>query len=141
MNILSRKISMVACLISLVLISACTSYSSNGQRIFLTGTSSSGKPIVPSGFNMPMMRLTCAGCHGPEGHGGSVVIAMQRYDVPSITWPVLTQDEPPFTEETVKRAIVDGIDADGSDLEYPMPHWQMSSGDLDDLVAFIKTLK
>ena len=141
MNIFTRRILAAACVVFLVLISACTSYNSNGQRIFLTGTSSSGQPIVPSGFNMPMMRVTCAGCHGPEGHGGSVVFAMQRYDVPSITWPVLTQDEPPFTEDSLKRAIVDGIDPDGGELEYPMPHWQMSTGDLNDLVAFIKTLK
>ena len=89
-------------------------------------------------------RLACVNCHGPEGHGGTVNFMMQTYDIPNISWPELTaldQDFSPYTEETLKRAITRGLDPAGNLLEYPMPHWQMSDGDLSDLVAYIKTLK
>ena len=68
---------------------------------------------------------------------------MYRYDVPNITWPELTSDtsdRPAYNEESLRTAITEGIGSDGDDLEYPMPQWQMASRDLDDLVAFIKTL-
>ncbi len=69
---------------------------------------------------------------------------MQTYDVPNITWPELTaqgMDHSPYTEETLKRAITQGLDPAGNPLEYPMPRWHMSEQDLNDLVSLIKTLK
>ena len=91
-----------------------------------------------------MMRLACVNCHGPEGHGGTVRMMMYTFNVPSITWPVLTspnEDRPAYTENTFKKAITAGIESNGDQLEAPMPIWQMSDSDLNDLVAFIKTLK
>jgi len=90
--------------------------------------------------------LACVTCHGREGHGGTVQFMMQQFDVPDITWPELTgpdpdMEHPPYTEETLKQAITRGVDPGGGQLEYPMPRWQMSPGDLNDLVNFIKTLK
>jgi cytochrome c oxidase subunit 2 len=119
-------------------------YESNGQRIYFTATSSSGQPIIPEGFTMMMHNIACVDCHGPEGKGGTVYMMMQRFDVPNITWPMLTmqgQDHPPYTEETLKQAITEGIDPAGNELDQFMPRWQMSAPDLDDLVNFIKTLK
>ena len=126
------------------------SFSSNGQRIYLTATSSSGEAINPEGFTMMMHRVACADCHGPEGKGGTVYMMMQSFDVPNITWSELTgqeheegghEDHPPYTEETLKRAITQGLDPAGQPLDEFMPEWQMSEQDLNDLVDFIKTLK
>ncbi len=127
------------------------SFTSNGQRIYFTATSSSGDPITPEGFTMMMHRITCAECHGPEGKGGAVYMMMQQFDVPDITWQHLTKEEhteggnheehPPYTEETVKRAITEGLDPAGEPLESFMPRWQISQGDLDDLIDFLKTLQ
>jgi cytochrome c oxidase subunit II len=120
------------------------SYESNGQRIYFIATSSSGQPIIPEGFTMMMYDIACVNCHGPEGQGGTVYMMMQRFDVPNITWPMLTmqgQDHPPYTEATLKQAITEGVDPAGNELDQFMPRWQMSAGDLDDLVNFIKTLK
>jgi cytochrome c oxidase subunit 2 len=119
---------------------------SNGQKIYETATSASGEPITYTGGPGMMMqtRLACTNCHGPQGHGGTVTLMMQRFDVPNITWPVLisqTTDTPAYTEETVKRAITQGIDSAGGPLNYPMPRWQISPQDLNDLLAFIKTLR
>jgi mono/diheme cytochrome c family protein len=91
-----------------------------------------------------MMRTTCANCHGSQGHGGRVTVMMQTFEVPNITWAELTEehmDHPPYTEETLKQAITQGIEPNGESLEYPMPRWQMSDRDLNDLVSFMKTLK
>ena len=124
------------------------SYKSNGERIYFTSTSASGDRISYTGGPGGMMQgpLACVTCHGPQGHGGTVQFMMQSFDVPNITWPELTgpdpdMEHPPYTEETLKRAITEGIDPGGDPLEYPMPRWSMSAGDLNDLVGFIKTLK
>lgn len=130
-----------------IVVAGCgNSFSSNGQRIYFTATSTSGQPITYSGGPSMMMpgKLACVNCHGPEGHGGRVNIMMYSFDVPNITWPELTaqdMDHPPYTEETLKRAITQGLDPAGNPLEYPMPRWQMSDSDLNDLIGFIKTLK
>ena len=124
------------------------SFNSPGERIYFTSTSASGTRITYTGGPGTMMQgpLTCATCHGPEGHGGTVQFMMQSFQVPNITWPELTgqdpdMEHPPYTEATVKRAITQGLDPGGGQLEYPMPRWSMSQKDLDDLVSFLQTLK
>jgi cytochrome c oxidase subunit 2 len=119
---------------------------SNGERIYTTSTSDSGERITYTGGPGMMMQgvLACVNCHGPEGRGGIVYFMMQSFDIPNITWPELTgphMDHPPYTEETLKRAVTQGLDPAGEPLEYPMPRWQMSGSDLNDLAAYIKTLK
>lgn len=120
----------------------------NGQNIYFYSVSASGERITYTGGPGGMMQfpLSCATCHGPEGHGGTVQIMMQTWDVPDITWPELTgpdpdMEHPPYTEQTLEQAIIQGIDPGGKPLDYPMPRWQMSGQDLNDLVSFIKTLK
>ena len=133
---------------SVLVLAGCGPYfSSNGQRIYSTATSESGEPITHyggPGMMMMPVALACINCHGPQGHGGRIAVMMQTIDIPNITWPDLTaheMDHPPFTEETLKQAITQGIDPAGNPLDYPMPRWQMSEEDLNDLVGFIKTLK
>jgi cytochrome c oxidase subunit 2 len=174
MKVSARFVLSIAAILSILLISACSSPGSgptgtsgspapstsatsttgpapsvaNGKMIYNTSTSDSGAPITYTGGPGMMMpaELACATCHGPQGHGGTVHFMMQTFDVPSITWPVLTgpdpdMQHPPYTEATLKQAITQGIDPGGSPLDYPMPRWQMSLQDLDDLVSFITTLK
>ena len=102
-----------------------------------------------------MHPIACVNCHGPEGEGGRVTMMMSYFDVPNITWDNLTQEEnheeepgkeehaehPPYTEETLKRAIISGVDPAGEPLGEEMPRWRMSERDLDDLVDFMKELK
>lgn len=66
---------------------------------------------------------------------------MQRFDVPNITWTNLSQDDPPFTQETLKGAITQGIDPAGGSLDTLMPRWQMSAQDLNDLTGYLMSLK
>jgi cytochrome c oxidase subunit 2 len=114
-------------------------FESNGQRIYWTATSSSGQPIESDGSGMMSSRIACVVCHGPDGKGGSRRIMMREFEAANITWPELMEDK--YTEDTVKRAITDGLDQDGQPLQSPMPRWRMSASDLQDIVDFLKTLK
>jgi len=119
-------------------------YQSNGERIYFTATSNSGTPISYRGgpAMMGMMQLACVNCHRSDGHGGPVFMAGLSFQAADITWLSLTQNEqPPYTEDTVKRAITQGADAAGQPLDAVMPRWSMSAQDLDDVVEYLKTLR
>lgn len=134
-------------------------FASNGERIYFTAESSSGTPIRYSGGVTMMMnsRNTCADCHGADGKGGRItMMMMSSFQTPDITWDNLTeaelegghggdeeehQEHPPYTEETLKSAITEGVNPAGESLDEEMPRWQMSELDLNDLVEFIKTLE
>lgn len=130
-------------------------FESNGERIYFSAESSSGKPITYSGgFVMMHSRSTCADCHGSEGRGGRVSMMMWSFEVPDITWDNLTgeghHEEPageeheqhsPYDEESLRAAITEGINPADEPLDDGMPRWRMADDDLDDLVEFIKTLE
>ncbi len=101
-------------------------------------------------------RNTCANCHGSDGKGGRVITMMSSFRSPDITWDKLTEGEhedehngdeaeheehPPYTEETLKTAITEGINPAGESLDEEMPRWRMAESDLNDLIEFIKTLE
>ncbi len=126
-------------------------FTSNGERIYFTATSDSGAPISYQGGpgdGMLMGRLACANCHGANGTGGRVMMMMQAFDVPNITWPALTQvhrdggamEHSPYTEETVRRAITQGLDPAGQPLNSLMPRWRMTERDLVDLIGYVESL-
>jgi cytochrome c oxidase subunit II len=126
-------------------------FKSNGEQIYFTATSQRGTPIT-SDLQMGMMgsgAVACASCHGPDGRGGQVQMMMQTFDAPDIRYRTLTsegmshgegEDHPPYTDETIKRAITQGVDPGGNSLKWPMPRWSMSDADLNDLLDYLKSL-
>lgn len=116
----------------------------NGESIFYTAADSAGRPIPYQGGMM--MRMACADCHGGDGYGRVTMMFIS----PNITYRNLTDPagmlEPngergaTYTDETIKRAITEGVDAKDKRLDWPMPRWRMSERELDDLIAFLKTL-
>ncbi|MCL4394282.1 MAG: cytochrome c [Chloroflexi bacterium] len=122
--------------------------SANGRQIYFTATSQRGAPIT-SDLQVGMMgsrTVACVTCHGPDARGGPVRFMMYSFDAPDIRYETLSsqamaEDHPPYTDATLKRAITQGVDPGGHPLEAPMPHWSMSPADLDDLIAYLKTLK
>jgi cytochrome c553 len=131
-------------------------YASNGERIYFTGTSANGR-ISYRGGNlgggmMGVGQLACADCHGSDGRGGQHLMHMTMMDAPDIRWSTLTEAEhgdhsdkeeiehPPYDEETFKRAVTQLLDPGGNPLDPAMPRWRMSDQDLDDLMAYLKTL-
>jgi len=144
MKMFSRLLALLAVALLITIAASCRQYNSNGERIYFTATSSSGKPIYSQGFMMMQGRIACVNCHGADGRGGNVNMMMTSFETPNITWPVLTgqhENHAPYTEATLKDAITRGLEPNGEQLEIYMPRWQMSDEDLNDLISFLRTLK
>jgi nitrous oxide reductase accessory protein NosL len=124
----------------------------NGERIYFTSVSGRNDQITYTGgpnFGgmMSGMFLTCASCHGPEGHGGLHYMYMQQMDAPNITYPALNSMPDlqgkghPYEFSDFKQEVEQRLDLNGEPLETDMPRWRMSDADLQDLFAFLKTLQ
>lgn len=126
-------------------------YPTNGQRIYYTGINERGEriPFRDGPMWVSMHGGSCVSCHGEGGRGG-VPVMMSTEIPPDIRYHTLTEEEhdehegeehPPYTDATIKQAITDGLNPAGEPLDYTMPRWRMSEGDLDDLLKFLKTLE
>lgn len=132
-----------------------STFISNGERIYFTGNSASGIPINANGGSSHMnarMRMHgtgCASCHGAEREGRRL-------------WPKFWSKAPPLTadalfengehdsgsdghgdhgsydSESLARAITQGIDPAGDQLDDAMPRWNMSPSDLNDLIDYLQ---
>lgn len=129
-------------------------FASNGERIYFTGTSLTGPPIsstMPGMHRMGRGSIACASCHGSDGRGGQVTMMMTTTEAPDIRYTVLTKGEhdeahgegphQPYSDETIKRAITQGVDPAGNPLSWVMPRWDMTDEQFNDLLDFIKTLE
>ena len=100
-------------------------------------------------------RLACADCHGKDARGGVHQMGMTQMDAPDIRWAALTEEEhgadgdhnegggmdhPPYDEATFKQAVTQGVDPAGDPLDSDMPRWRMSDQDIQDLIAFLKSM-
>lgn len=47
----------------------------------------------------------------------------------------------PYTDALIKRAVAQGLDADGKSFGRTMPRWQMVDSDFVDLLAYLRTLQ
>lgn len=116
-----------------------------GQWIFQTGYDTTGQPIPYAG-GMGMMQAGCASCHGADGHG----LRTMMFVSPNITYRNLTDpagfSEPDgtrgstYTDDQIRRAVTQGLDPEGKPLDWPMPHWQLTDAEWNDLLAYLKTL-
>lgn len=124
-------------------------YGSNGERIYLTGTNSSGERIPFSGGPrwLYMHGGGCAACHGSDGRGGNPIM-MGTAISSDIRYQHLLEEEehgereehPPYTDALIKRAITQGLDPAGEPLDLTMPRWRLSDRDLNDLLEYLKGL-
>ena len=135
--------------------SASRSAASKGEAIFQSGVDVNGNalrriPRTGSGGMMGgggMMRAGCATCHGADGHGRST----PTFTSPNITCSNLTDPQgmlqpdgtrgPTYTDTTLRTAVTQGLDPEGSRLETPMPQWQLTGPEWAGLLAYLKTLK
>jgi cytochrome c oxidase subunit 2 len=117
----------------------------NGKWIYDTGNDPNGQPISYS--DGMMMRTSCAGCHGADGHG----LRTPMFVAPNITYHNLTDPAgmlepdgghgPTYTDALIRRAVTEGIAAEGDPLNSLMPRWQLSNQEWNDLLAYLKTLQ
>jgi mono/diheme cytochrome c family protein len=127
-------------------------FKSNGERIYFSGISAKDGPIPIAGGPMwlHMGPVGCVTCHGVTGRGG-VPVMMGTAIPEDIRYEALTKgeheegkaklDHPAYTDALIKRAITQGLDPAGKPLDWTMPRWQMADQDLNDVIAYLKTLK
>ena len=127
-------------------------FASNGARIYLNGTSASGAAITARGGTSMMSHHRqmhgggCAICHGANREGKRLWPQFW-IAAPALTAAALLGDghadhghenHGGYDDESLRRAITDGLDPAGEPLDEAMPRWSMSRQDLDDLVAYLK---
>jgi ABC-type branched-subunit amino acid transport system substrate-binding protein len=121
-----------------------------GKEIYIKTASPSGKEIKAlvgiASIEAPGSTMSCVNCHGHDGRGKP-----ESGIIPTnITWGELTKsygvrhssgrEHPAYTEETLARAIIHGIDPAGNRLDSAMPVYSMPEQDLGALVAYLKRL-
>jgi cytochrome c oxidase subunit 2 len=128
-------------------------FDSNGERLFLTGTSIRGTRMIPygsgpihgGGHHLMMMGGGCAGCHGADRQGGRLATRFGPV-APPLTPAALAGEHggeddghghAAYSEAALARAITQGVGPDGELLNPAMPRWSMTQADLADLVAYL----
>ncbi len=125
------------------------SYSSNGERIYFTGTSASGDPVSHTGGNMHMRMMggSCATCHGSDRQGRRMMPEFWKM-APPLTRNALFESHDDgdahgahdrYTDGTLQRAVFQGADPAGNFLDDNMPRWSMTDRDWKDLLAYLRS--
>ncbi len=142
---------------------------SRGRRLYRDGVSEDGREIEVSlggGGALKGRAAACASCHRASG-AGSVEGGLY---LPPITARALFSDEPPrridlyqelfqeelefetwarlrqrsprpaYTEETLARALREGVDPSGRELDPRMPRYRLSEQEILDLRAYLVAL-
>jgi len=126
------------------------SYASNGERIYYLGIDRDGNRLKFTGGPhwLSTMGGSCVNCHGPDGRGGLPVM-MGTHTPGDIRYSALISgkhhegegEEMPYTDEAIAKAVRLGIEPSGETLDRTMPRWKIQDQDMEDLLAFLKTLK
>jgi mono/diheme cytochrome c family protein len=96
---------------------------------------------------MMFARASCAQCHGSDAKGRTISYMMTSFEAPDISWTTLSQPikadngsiEPAYDPTTFARAVTKGIDSVGGALNPPMPRWDLTTVQVEGLIAFLKT--
>lgn len=133
--------------------------SSAGEAIYRRGILDSGAPLVAyreGGIRMEGADAACVNCHRRSGFGvreGSIPIPpitgrylLRRNDrgtgdqsLPYVETMHVGHD-PSYTDETLAKAIREGVDATGKPLSYLMPQFELNDADMAALIAYLKSL-
>lgn len=128
-----------------------------GAAIYLHGLLPSGAPVQArreGELQISGAEAACINCHRRSGMGeleGSIKIPpiSGRYLFRARTSAEGSSDSPlaeglrerdSYTEATLARAIREGMGADGKALNFLMPRYSLSDGDMDQLIAYLKAL-
>jgi len=131
---------------------------SAGESIYRRGVTASGQPLIGSRVDAPSVEgasAACINCHRRSGLGS----IEGRIRVPPITGRYLFErgtarasqaplpyvesartDHPPHSDESLARAIREGVDLDGRPMNYLMPRYALGDQDLASLVAYLRAL-
>jgi len=132
---------------------AARTYPSPGQAVYYLGVDAEGRAIprtVAGGGMMGlgmMETIACVDCHGEDGRGGRFRSMFGPIDVADIRYSVLTSPRsedgttvPGWTDDDIARAIRDGVEPNGERLQAPMPRWDMTDSEIEDVISYLKEL-
>lgn len=124
-----------------------------GRRMYREGILPSGESmagIVSGDVRLTGEQVICGACHRRSGLGAAegqevapaVVgdILYRPLRIPTSSEPLAPLQRPAYTDEMLKRAIRDGIDANGEPLDALMPRYPLTDAELDILLAYLKSL-
>ncbi len=122
-----------------------------GKLIYTTGRGAAGRllyfRLLTAGENaLPASGIVCANCHGAGGKGGregNIVMADITYGTltrPLPASPPWNKARAPYTDALLARAITQGLDSSGQQLDTSMPRWILSEPELQDLLKYLKRL-
>ncbi len=135
---------------------AATSGTDVGADIYLHGRLASGEPLVASragGLHISGQAAACVNCHRRSGFGGTeglIVIppitarylffdarnpSAEDLDLPYVGG--MRSDRVPYTEQTLERAIREGLGVNGKPLNYLMPHYALSPAEMSALIGYL----
>ncbi len=129
-----------------------------GEAIYRHGILPSGQPLEAAreaGTRVSGADAACVNCHRRSGLGakeGRVTVppitgrylfhqrapSFEDLDLPYVE--TMRNDREPYTEETLARAIREGIGSDGRPLSYLMPRFSLDDADMKMLTGYLKTL-
>ncbi len=123
-------------------------YDSLGEQIYFTGVGEDGliPRTVPYGPGM-MGGVSCSSCHGNDGSGREFFMMGRTWEAPDIRYETLTSEhvedgEPhePWTEQDIARAVREGIEPDGAELDELMPRWDMTDAEMNATIDYLEEL-
>lgn len=124
-----------------------------GRRMYREGVLPSGEMMtarVGGDIEISGGQVICGSCHRRSGLGSSegqevipAVTGTLLYEplrLPTSKPPLSPELRPAYTDATLKRAIRDGVGADGRPLSPFMPRYALDDEQLDLLLAYLKSL-
>ena len=120
-----------------------------GKLIYHNGSATTPPEITVhlagSDLQLTGRNFACANCHGVRGQGGQEA----GVRVPAIDWSTLVSPRtmPSFVRQrgaydfaALKRAISNGVNAEGMPLGIGMPRYQMSDDQIDGLIGYLRII-
>jgi len=126
-----------------------------GEAIYLKGVLESGVPLAGTRAGAEPVtgeQAACVNCHRRSGMGSQE----SRSSIPPITGQFLFHPQTggaelpyipgarlkraPYTDDTLARAIREGVDSDGRQLSYLMPRFALEGADMAALIAHLRAL-
>jgi hypothetical protein len=126
----------------------------NGRRMYMEGRLPSGELMsgtVVGDVKLSGEQVICVACHRRSGLGSTE----GQEAVPAVTGDLLYEPlrlptskpplapilRPAYDDESLKRVIREGVRSDGKPLGVLMPRYSLTDEQLDDLIAYLKSLE
>jgi cytochrome c553 len=129
-----------------------------GESIYQAGILPSGQPLSASREpDLPVLGASaaCINCHRRSGFGdieghtkipavtGKYLFSPREQEPEQTRLPIVDvahAARDAYTDDTLARAIRDGVAPDGHKLDYLMPHYALSDADMARLIEYLKTM-